>query len=105
MQFCVCLCANLRPCIYLGSSLQQQSHHVTIPTFGCYVQWCYVILEEEEQHRDHTSHRPHVVSSSRVTSTAVQLHTPVLDSSTLSPQTHTHGQAQIPVLSLYLPLP
>lgn len=83
------MCANLRPCIYLGSSLQQQSHHVTIPTFGRYVQRRYVILEEEEKHRDHTAHRPHVVSSSRGTSTAVQLHTSASDSSTLSPQTHT----------------
>ena len=41
-------CVYLCPCIYLGPSLQQQSHHVAVPTFGCYVQWCYVILQEEK---------------------------------------------------------
>lgn len=39
----------LGACVYLGPSLQQQSHHVAIPTFGCDVQWCDVILGEHEQ--------------------------------------------------------
>lgn len=38
----------LGSCIYLGPSLQQQPHHVAVPTFGCYVQWCYVILRKKK---------------------------------------------------------
>lgn len=44
---CTCLCAYLCPCIYLGPSLQQQSHHVSIPAFGRYVQRCDVILRRK----------------------------------------------------------
>lgn len=36
--------SHLGPCIYLRPSLQQQSHHVAVPTLGCYVQRCDVIL-------------------------------------------------------------
>lgn len=43
---CVCVC-YLGPCIYLGPSLQQQSHHVAVPTFGSYVQRRDVILGEK----------------------------------------------------------
>lgn len=38
----------LGPCIYLGSSLQQQPHHVAVSTFGRHVQWCDVILQRQK---------------------------------------------------------
>lgn len=41
----VCVwCVYLGPCIYLGSSLQQQSHHVAVPPFGRDVQRRNVVL-------------------------------------------------------------
>lgn len=40
--------AYLGPCVYLGPSFQQQPHHVAVPTFGGYVQRCYVVLKQSE---------------------------------------------------------
>lgn len=52
----LCLC-YLGPCIYLGPSLQQQSHHVAVPAFGCYVQRCDVVLWRNRSISSSFSHR------------------------------------------------
>ena len=45
----MCVHVHLGPRIDLGPSLQQQSHHVAVPTLGCYVQRRYVILRREKR--------------------------------------------------------
>ena len=46
MMTCYWLSCHLGPCIYLGASLQQQAHHVAVPSFGRDVQRRDVVLRE-----------------------------------------------------------